>query len=501
MKLLNWLTNSSKNERHSHSSQSQLITEDTIKETFKSCGDVSVDEMTFTSPSNEEKVIFLYSEGLTNTHLIEDDIIPRLDRYFRTAQKFDKQEMIEKMKLSAIVEISERKDLPIKLFKGNLLVFFPSNGYTLSIDISEIPGRNPEETNAEVSVKGARDGFIENIKVNVALIRKRLPTESLKYESFTIGDRSHTEVGLMYVNDIINPAILKEVKKRLKTLKIDGLMNSNTLVEMLSSERFQVLPSLQYTGRPDYSANALLRGRFILLIDGAPTVLVGPVNLFLLLKSGEDAEYISFYNSFERILRIIGLSIAIFLPGFWVAITTYHQDQIPVLLLATLSTSRRGVPFPTAVEALLMLGLFELFREAGSRMPSAIGQTLTVVGGLIIGDAAIRAGFTNPGLIVVIATSLVATFTLVNQSMIGVFSILRIIVVFISSFLGIFGFLISAFSILLYMANLRSFGIPYLVPLSPLSSFRDFKDTILNSSAKKKQARPDFLNTKDSTRK
>ncbi|MCE7791931.1 spore germination protein [Salipaludibacillus sp. CUR1] len=510
MNLLNWilkkdqhkLSQQPSSEGDSETEPEELITGETIKETFRNCSDINSQQMKFTlNNGRRETVLLFFSEGLIETQLINDEVVPRLDQYFRSADDWDKEDLIENLRLSSIQEITMKKDLALKVFRGNLLLYFTGAGLTMSIDISKIPGRDPEETNTEVSVLGPRDGFVENIKVNAGLIRKRFPSDSLKYEEYIVGERTNTNVALMYVEDIINPGILADVKARLQKLKVDGLLNANQLAEMLRSNKMNLFPSLEYTGRPDFIANALLRGRFTLLIDGSPVVLVGPVNIFLLLKSSEDAEIFPLFNSFERFLRVLGLSLAIFLPGFWVAVTTYHQDQIPVLLLATLAAGRRGVPLPTAIEALVMLGLFELFREAGARLPLAIGQTLTVVGGLIIGDAAIRAGLTNPGIVVVIATSLVATFTLVNQSLIGMFSLLRIGVVIISSLLGIFGFLLAAFFILYYIANVRSYGIPYLSPLSPVSSFRDVLDNVFRSSWKDKDFRPDFLNTRDNTRK
>ncbi|SES23972.1 spore germination protein [Salipaludibacillus aurantiacus] len=510
MRLLNWiLQNNQKKISQAPSSEStgesrteETITEETIREVFRGCGDVTVQGMSFDkSDGLKETVLFFFSQGLVDTQLIDDEVVPRLDTFFRSAEDYHKERLIEDLRLSSTEEIIKRKDLSLKVFRGSLVLYFVTAQLTLSVDISKIPGRDPEETNTEVSVLGPRDGFVENIKVNSALLRKRIPSESLKYEEYKVGERTNTSVGLMYMEDIINPDVLSDIKSRLANLKIDGLLNSNQLTEMLRQNKMSLLPSLEYTGRPDFTANALLRGRFLLLLDGSPIVLIGPVNIFLLLKSAEDSELIPLYSSFERLLRVVGLSLAIFLPGFWVAVTTYHQDQIPVLLLATLASARRGVPLPTAIEAFVMLGLFELFREAGARLPLAIGQTLTVVGGLIIGDAAIRAGLTNPGIIVIIATSLVATFTLVNQSMIGVFSLLRLLVVAVSSLLGLFGFLISAFFILYYVANIRSYGLPYLAPFSPVSSIRDVFDNIFRSSWRDKGFRPDFMNTKDNTRK
>lgn len=199
---------------------------------------------------------------------------------------------------------------------------------------------------------------------------------------------------------------------------------------------------------------------------------------------------------FERLIRAMGLFIALFLPGLYIAIATYHQEQIPLTLLATLNMNRKGVPFPTPLEAFIMLILFELFREAGIRLPNVIGQTLAVVGGLIIGESAIRAGLTNPSMLVVIGTTVVASFTLINQTLVSTVSILRMGVLLLSSLLGVFGFLLSLFSIVTYLANLRSFGLPYLAPAAPFH-FHDLLQSTVRLFIRK---RPQMLDPVDSTR-
>ncbi|WP_236034838.1 spore germination protein [Alkalihalobacterium elongatum] len=505
MRLHKWLKKSKKITEipHSHSTNQpppRKVNYKTFQEMFAFCEDVRIEPLMFKNyRGDEERVLFVYSPGLCNTELIIERIIPSIEKLFETTEYLNAI-TVKQWKVSSLEPVEDTEQLCREVFHGKLVVFFETLKESYQIDISNFPDRSPEEANTEVSVLGPRDGFIENIGTNIALIRKRLPTNSLKYVKYVIGTRSKTKVGLLYVDDITNKETLSQVKERIENIDIDTLFSTNQMMELLSAKRFQLFPTFEYTGRTDFVVDSLMRGRFIIFVDGAPTALIGPANLFLLLKSAEDSEYSFVYTSFERILRLFGLSVAVFLPGFWIALVTFHQDQIPVMLLATLVTSRMGVPLPSPLEALVMLGLFELFREAGARLPLAIGQTLTVVGGLIIGDAAIRAGLTAPGMVVVLATSLVATFTLINQSLIGVLSILRIAVVIVSSFLGMFGFIVSAFLVLLYVANLRTFGVPYLAPLFPISSVKDLLDSVLRPSWKTLKQRPSLLDPIDRTR-
>ncbi|WP_368505411.1 spore germination protein [Alkalihalophilus sp. As8PL] len=464
----------------------EIINHKTITHLFSSCEDVIIEAIPFKEKSNDvETVVFVYSPGLADTELINKQIVPHLEDLIENNEYLSKEIVKEEWKMSSLAFIENKEQLAVEVFQGKLILFFEKLDTCYQINIAKPPQRNTEETNSEVSILGPRDGFIESISTNIALIRKRLPTSSLKYERFTIGARSQTKVGLVYIDDIINPEIVKEVQTRISKIDVDTLFSSNQLAEIISARTFHIFPIFDYTGRPDFVVNSLMRGRFAIFIDGNPTAVVGPVNLFFLLKSAEDSEYFFVYNTFERLLRLFGILIAVFLPGFWIALVTFHQDQIPILLLATLSTARAGVPLPSPVEALIMMGLFELFREAGARLPIAVGQTLTVVGGLIIGDAAIRAGLTSPGMVVVIATALVANFTLVNQSLIGVISILRFGVVIMAGFFGMFGFMIVGLMIIVYLANLRTFGIPYLTPLFPMTSLKNLVTRTTRPSWKK----------------
>ena len=296
----------------------------------------------------------------------------------------------------------------------------------------------------------------------MALIRKRLRTNTLMSETFELGKRTKTKVAILYIEDIANKEIFQQIKGKLLDTETDGVFSGTQLEELLNDNAYSLFPRHAYTGRPDFAVETLLNGRFVLLIDGVAYAYITPINLFYLLKSAEDKETTFIYTSFERMMRIAGLFIAAFLPGLWVALTAFHQNQLPLTFLATVVESRRGVPLPTSLEAILMLLIFEIFREAGMRLPMAIGQTLSVIGGLIIGDAAIRAGLTSPAMLVVVAGSTIATFTLINQSLIGTVSLIRFFVIILVSFFGFFGFFVSIFFVGIYMAKIRTFGIPYL---------------------------------------
>jgi hypothetical protein len=242
--------------------------------------------------------------------------------------------------------------------------------------------------------------------------------------------------------------------------------------------------------------NALLAGRFVLIIDGNPLTLVGPATFNIIMKSPEDMHFGFLYVSFVRLIRLFSFWMSILLPGLWVALTAFHQDQIPFQLMATVASSRQGLPFSAQMEMFILLLLLEIFREAGVRLPSAIGQTLTVIGALVIGDAAIRAGLVSPSVVVVGSITAVMGVTLVNQTLSSIVSVLRFFMFLISSFIGMYGLILAMILLLFYMSRIKSFGVPYLAPISPLNS-KDILKAYVRLPWSKMRNRPAVLDPID----
>lgn len=436
------------------------ISAEQIKATFLDCQDVKM----ITYSSDVQETLVLYTEGMVDEFIIQTRILSQLDQEY-ARHDFELLEFVHSLPFVRYEDVPNLLETGKKLFTGCLILYAPTAGLYF-FSIPNIPNRQPEESAMEVTVKGARDSLTEDVTMNTALIRKRLRTPSLRCLHYTIGTDSQTKVNLLYMEKIESP-ILEEVKTRLSSIDVDVLTTS-IVEESLASSPHSIMHTVDVTSRPDYAVSNLQRGRFCVLIDGSPIAVLGPAGLFLLLKSPEDDYLPYFYVSFERFLRIFGLMMAILAPAFWVSLISYHPDQLPLKLLATVSVSRTGIPIPPIVESLVMQLLFELFREAGVRLPSAVGQTVAVVGGLFVGDAAIRAGLTSPSMLVVTATSAVATFTLINQSLSGTVILLRFVSLFLSSFLGLYGFFLSVFGILLYLSSLESYGLPFLYPFAPI---------------------------------
>lgn len=466
-----------------------------LKALFEKNADVQFQEYTF----NDYKVHIISCDQMVDIQMLNEVVIRRVKEVCSEIDGIDiETELLKKLHIPDLQKVDDQETLIKKVFKGSVLLYFEEQNFLLSSNLSNQPNRNPEESRMEMIVKGSRDNFIEDVAVNIALIRKRAPTNSLAVEKFELGKRTKTTVAVLYFDDIASKEILHEIKRQLENIDIDIVFSGELLMEKINKFA-PILPRNDYTGRADYALQALIRGRFIILIDGVSYAVITPVNLFLLLKSGEDVEYPVVFSSLERLLRIAGLMIGLLLPAFWLALTTFHQNQLPFQLLATVVQTNTGTPFPSVLEMLLMLFMFELFREAGLRLPSVLGGTISVVGGLIIGDAAIRSGITSPAMIVVIAISTISTFTLVNQSLVTSISILRVIFIIVTSVLGLFGFFLELYFTLLCIAKVRIFGVPYFNITADLS-WATIKKSLFRMKPSQYRERPRALDPQDRTR-
>lgn len=438
------------------------LTSAEVKNFFQPYADIE-----FIPVENNESLQAFYCKGMLDS--------TQLNEYFnRILLSISKEEprSLSEM-LPPVQHIQRMKELVDFVFSGSLIVFREGTPFFHVFDISKIPQRNPQESNTEVSIKGPKDSFTEEMYVNISLIRKRMKTEQLYCESFTLGSQSKTEVSLLYLQNKANQSIIQEIRKRLKDFQSESIVSSGQLEQWLSDHTFSLFPLFDYVTRPDFAIESMLRGRFIVIVNGSPSILIGPINIFELIKSPEDVHFPYYFVLFGRFIRIVALIVSIFLPGFWVSLSSVNIDQLPFALLATVVVSREGLPLPIGLEAIFILGLFEVLREAGIRMPTVFGQTISIVGGIIIGDAAIRAGLASPTMIVIIALTAVASYTLVNQSLVGTVSILRLYILVLSIFLGVYGVFIGSLSILIYLSKLESFKVAYLEPVASLT-FKEY---------------------------
>lgn len=472
-----------------------------FKKVFGKSDDVMFETYYF-DQAKKEKYVMIYCHSIVDVKTLRTNIVPVLHETVEE-QGFtvlDHANHLGRAQLESVSEDLDWDALAKRLFSGEVFFLIETFRCLYSVLLAQFPKRRPEESNTEISFRGPRDGFTEDVEENVALVRKRLRTKSLINESYTVGKRGQTQLSLLYMNDIARPEVIKEARARIHQIDTDSILSLAEIEERMSNTKFTFFPLTVFSSRPDFVASCVENGRFAVIVDGSPGAVIAPVSLMFILKTAEDLHNSFLAVAFQRLLRIIGLAFALLLPGFWIALNTFHVDQLPLPFLATIYVSRLGLPISSTIEIFLMLILFELFREAGTTLPKSVGQTLAVVGGLIIGDAAIRAGLTSPTMLVVVGLTVVSTFAITSQVLSGTISIMRIYVLILSAFLGMFGFCIGVISIILYLASLESFGLPYLSPLSPF----DKKDIVSSLFAKPwvwRKKRPKALHTIDSTRR
>ncbi|SDD97213.1 GerA spore germination protein [Paenibacillus sp. UNCCL117] len=461
------------------------------------CEDVISTQKSY-DPEGRDTITIIQCRTLCDARVLTEDVLPDLQRIYLFT-RFSSGEAIERAATIPLKEIESLNDAELagQVLAGNVVLWFPRLGLGYSYHGGKRLARDTEESNIEVSIRGPKDGLVENLMTNLGLIRQRLPSPTVAFTSYTVGTKSKTRVGLMYCTDKLSPDTLSLITSKLSALEqqIEELSSATQLEELISDQPYSLFPLSVYTGRTDFITSSLLRGRFVILIDGVPGAIVAPATMTLLLKTAEDAHFNFISATSGRLLRLVSLYVSIFLPSFYIALTGFHQDQLPFPLLSTISMTRVGVPFSVPVEMLLILLLMEVFREAGYRLPSSIGQTITVVGGLIIGDAAIRAGLTSPTIVVVAAVSVVAGSTLINQTLTGTVSVIRYFNLLLASVLGMYGFMLSCILVIVYIAGLTSYGIPYLSPLSPVNP-KDVLRAVILLPRKWRGRKPEHLKRK-----
>lgn len=464
-----------------------LLEPEALKQLFYHSADIVVKE-----EHVGMQLIMVYCVPLTDTSMIKTITIPTKQGLDANIYQYIQMESYDKK------EVNKEK-IQQEIFSGKLLAI-PPGDKVYFYDIKKMPNREPDESVIEVSAAGPKDGFVEDLYTNIGLVRKRLRTSSFVVKEYSIGKRTNTKVGLLYIKDIINNKLLDKINSLLSNIDIDILTSSTILSEYLTPKQYSLIPTLHSTGRADFVVESLNQGRFAILVDGSPTALIAPVDLSLLFKSAEDENTSFYYASLQRTLRIFGVFITITLPGFYVALITHNLGELPLPILATISVSRLGLPFSPFFEALLMVIMFELFFEAGARLPKGIGQTVSVLGGLIIGDAAIRGGITSAAMLVVIGITALTSFTLVNRTFAGNLFYFRVFVLIVSYFMGIFGFFLSFIFIIIYISRLKSFGVPMFSNVTTPFG-KDILFAFLRLPNNKLKKRNAGLSIKDGTRK
>lgn len=390
--------------------------------------------------------------------------------------------------------IQNAEETIASLLAGNAIAFVDGFSYAIKLPDKGYPGMDVFESDSEKVVRGSKESFNDSIKINTALIRKRLASSKLNVREMTIGKRSHSLVNLVYERDLVKPGLVEKIEKRLDAYEIDGIWDSGMLEQLAEEKWYSPFPQFQTTRRPDRAAQAILEGRVILLVNNSPIGLILPTDVNSFLKTSDD-----YYNrfaiaTFARILRYVAAFFAMTLPGLYLALTNFHTQVLPTALLLSFWEARQGMPFPTVVEVLLMEISFELLREAGVRLPGAMGNTIGIVGGLIIGQSAVEASLVSPIVVILVAFTALCSFAIPNEEFAFSFRLLKFFFIVMCAWVGYYGFLIGVLVVLVHLTKLKSFGFPYLTPFvgAELNDDEDQKDAIVRFPLRMLWSRPIF---------
>ncbi|WP_419182336.1 spore germination protein [Paenibacillus radicis (ex Xue et al. 2023)] len=461
---------------------------------FEDCSDFVIREFKI---EESVKAILFFVDGLVNCELANEAMKSLM--ILEGREQLIDRIMETTLPVSQIQQTDNYSELLLSILGGDAGLIVEGNNQALLLGIRGASLRSINEPETESVIRGPREGFVENIRTNTSMIRRKLKTPHLKMKNLTIGRESNTCVVVTYLQDIADPNIVEELLKRLDKIDIDAVLESGYLEEFIQDSAFSPFPQVQYTERPDMVAAALLQGRVGIIVDGTPFVLIIPFVFVEIMQASED-----YYERFQistliRWLRYVFVILSLLTPGLYVAITTFHQDLLPTTLLLSIAAAREAIPFPAVVEALIMEITFEALREAGIRLPKTIGSAVSILGALVVGQAAVQAGIVSAPMVIVVSITGIASFTIPKFNGAIAIRMLRFPIIFAAAFFGLFGIFIMVMFILGHMANLRSFGVPYLSPIGPLSS-SDMKDVLIRAPWWKMEKRPTFMPLKDSIR-
>lgn len=451
-----------------------------LKEEVQDSNDIVIRRFRIGGTDGRECAL-VFVDGLIESRTVNEDIIRPLMRARVTLDENSPTELLARI-MHQHVYVNEIKVLQTmeevfgSALYGDAVLLIDGVPCGLSLNAKGWEMRSVSEPASEAVIRGPRESFIENMRTNTSLIRRKIKNPSLIFEAFTIGRKTRTPVSIAYLKNVCKPELVKEVKKRLKAIDTDSILESGYIEQFIQDQPGSLFATVGYTEKPDVAAAKILEGRVAIIVDGTPFVLTVP---FLFLESFQAAEdyYLKFYfATFVRIIRLIGYFITILAPAFYVTVTTFHHELIPTSLLIAMAKAREGVPFPAFVECLLMIVVFEIIREAGIRLPRPVGQALSIVGALVIGEAAVSAGLIGAPMVIVIAITAISGFLVPTQN--DSIILLRLFLLVLAASFGGFGVALGLYAILVHMSSLESFGYPFLSPSVPFG-LEDQKDSVI----------------------
>jgi spore germination protein KA len=455
---------------------------ESLKKELGNCSDLIIRELT----AGGIKLAIVHIDGISDSQFVNQFIVFPLQEMCKAEDDNSTQVnhvmdyfKSDKVAISSIKSATDWQKVMLAILSGDTAIFFDTTKEVILASTRNIEGRSVSEPTTQTLIRGPKDSFTEAIRTNTSLLRMRIKSPKLRIDELQIGEVTQTAIAVVYMEGLAEESIVQDIKQRLKSISTDAILESGYIESFITTEnKYSFFPTVLYTERPDVVAANVLEGRISIFVNGTPFALIGPVTFFQFFQSPED--YYQRYDiaSFLRLLRIIAFFISLLIPAIYIALVTQHQGMIPTLFIISIAAQREGVPFPTIVEALMMELMFELLREAGIRMPRAIGSAASIVGALILGQTAVQAGLVSATTIIVVSITAIASLSIPYYNMAVSARLLRFGLMIIAAYIGLYGLMLALLVLIAYMCQLRSFSIPYMTPIAPFI-LNEQKDTFI----------------------
>ncbi|MBQ7371285.1 MAG: spore germination protein [Blautia sp.] len=468
-----------------------------VRAEFAECADILIRPMRL---GKDRKVdcLMVYPEVAVSNMMLDDSAIGKLVNHFWEISPEQMREFLKQNSLGIADarKLLTRKEASDAVLAGNAVFFMDGFGEAMKISSIGYPNIGVAPAESEKVLRGSREGFTDSVKINASLLRKRLRDGRMKVEEYQMGTRSNTMLQLVYMKDLVSEELLETLKERLDTYMIDGILDGGMLEQLTESDWLSPFPQYQSTERPDRAAAEILKGKIILLTDNSPECLILPSTFNGFMESSEDWHHRFEVATFFRCLRYLALVTATLLPGLYLAAIRFHTQILPTNLILSFAEARAGVPFSGITELLLLELAFELIREAGVRIPGSLGNTIGIVGGLIIGDAAVSANLVSPIVVIIVALTALGSMVIPNEEFSSAFRLLKYLFLILGGFWGIFGIVAGCYLTVAHLSGLLSFGVPYLVPFVNVQDRQGTGEGIFRLPFRKRIYRP-FYSSED----
>lgn len=474
-----------------------------VKATLKQIKDLygeSADLNTRLINIKNQNVGLIFFESSSQTSTISDFIMKSIDYVFETKNLFDNifENLKNQMFNSQVIIINDFDKFSYFLSSGFTIIVVEGHSEAIVMETRAQLDRGVTEATSEPVLRSSKDSFTESHSKNLGLLRKRIKDPNLWFEEVKLGRRTQTRVSIAYINDIASKEKIKEIKDKLNKIDIDGIIDSGNLREYLIDQK-SIFPQMISTERPDIACQSLLDGKIVILVENCPFTLILPTVFTDFMHTSEDQTQKAVNISFTRVLKVIAFIITIFTPAIYIAITTFDQNTIPDKLLISLAVQREGVPFPTAFEIILLMTIFEILRESDIRSPSSVSAAMSIVGALVLGQAAVDAGIVSPITVIIVAITSICSLIFTDIDFINGIRAWRFLFILAASVFGLIGILCVSFFLLIKMASLENVGTSYLSPFAPFS-LKDQNDAIIRSPFPKIFNRPKYISKNNQTR-